>query len=70
MIMNVIIFPQYLIFRNEWWCMLQFETLHQIKYLQPSTIKILLFILPSLSFFFMSLTTMFSLFIFNEHHFK
>ena len=35
MIMNVIIFPQYLNFCNEWWYMLQFEALNQIKYLQP-----------------------------------
>ena len=47
-----------------------FEDLHQIKYLQPSTMKILLFILHSLSSYFMSLTTMFSLLIFNEHPFK
>ena len=69
MIMNVI-FPQYLNFRNEWWYMLQFETLHQIKYLQLSTMKILLFILPSLTSCFMSLATMFSLIIFNEQPFK
>ena len=37
------------------------ETLHQMKYLQPSTMKILLSILPSLLSYFMSLTTMFSL---------
>ena len=37
------------------------ETLHQIKYLQPFALNILLFILPSLSFYFMSLTTMHSL---------
>ena len=36
MIMNVIIFSQYLNFCNEWWYMLQFEALNQIKYLQPS----------------------------------
>ena len=50
--------------------MLQFEDFHQIKYLQPSTIKILLFILHSLSSYFMSLTTIFSLLIFNEYPFK
>ena len=33
------------------------ETLHQIKYLQPFAMNILLFILPSLSFYFMSLIT-------------
>ena len=32
------------------------EILHQIKYLQPFAMNILLFILPSLSFHFMSLT--------------
>ena len=37
------------------------EILHQIKYLQPFAMNILLFILPSLSFYFMSLTTMLSL---------
>ena len=37
------------------------ETLNQMKYLQPSTMKILLSILPSLLSYFMSLTTMFSL---------
>ena len=47
------------------------ETLHQIKYLQPFAMNILLFILPSLSFYLMSLTTMLSLLkIFNEHLFK
>ena len=46
------------------------ETLHQIKYLQPFAMNILLFILPSLSFYFMSLTTMLSLLNFNEHLFK
>ena len=45
------------------------ETLHQIKYLQPFAMTILLFILPSLLFYFMSLTTMLNL-IFNEHNFK
>ena len=45
------------------------ETLRQIKHLQPSAMNILLFILPSLSFYFMSPTTMLSL-IFNEHLFK
>ena len=69
MIINVI-FPQYLNFHNEWWYMLQFETLHQIKYLQLSTMKILLFILPSLTSCFMSLAMMFSLIIFNEQPFK
>ena len=47
-----------------------FEDLHQIEYSQSSTMKILLFILHSLSSYFMSLTTMFHLFIFNEHLFK
>ena len=47
-----------------------FEDLYQIKYLQSSTTKILLFILHSLSSYFMSLITMFSLHIFNEHPFK
>ena len=37
------------------------EALHQIKYLQPFAMNILLFILPSLSFYFMSLTTMLNL---------
>ena len=46
------------------------ETLYQIKYLQPFTMNILLFILHSLSFYFMSLTTMPSLLNFNEHLFK
>ena len=47
------------------------EILLQIKYLQPFAMNILLFILPSLSFYFMSLTTMLSLFkIFNKHLFK
>ena len=50
--------------------MLQFEVFHQIKYLQPFTTKILLFILPSLSICFMSLTTMFCLLVFNEQHFN
>ena len=45
------------------------ETLHQIKYIQPFAMNILLLILPSLSFYFISLTTMLSL-IFNEHLFK
>ena len=47
-----------------------FEDLHQIKYLQPSKMKILLFILHSLSSYFMSQTMMFSLLIFNEYPFK
>ena len=47
------------------------ETLHQIKYLQLFTMNILLLILPSLSFYFTSLTMIFSLLkIFNEHLFK
>ena len=47
------------------------ETLHQIKYLQLFAINILLFILPFLSSYFMSLTTILSLLkIFNEHLFK
>ena len=47
------------------------ETLHLIKYLQPFAMNILLFILSSLSFYFMSLTMMFSLIKnFNEHLFK
>ena len=46
------------------------ETLHQIKYLEPFAMNILLFIIPSLSFYFMSLTTMLSLLNFNEHLFK
>jgi len=50
--------------------MLQFDALHQIKYMQLSTMKILLFILPSLTSCFMSLAMMFSLIIFNEHPFK
>ena len=37
------------------------ETLHQIKHLQPFAMNILLFIFPSLSFYFMSLTTMLAL---------
>ena len=37
------------------------ETLHQIKYLQPYAMNILLFILLSLSFYFMSLITMLNL---------
>ena len=37
------------------------ETLHQIKYLQPFAMNILLYILPSLSFYFISLTTILSL---------
>ena len=45
------------------------KNLHKIKYLQSFAIRILLFILNSLSFYFMSLTTMLSL-IFNEHIFK
>ena len=40
------------------------ETLHQIKYLQPFVMNILLFILPFLTFYFMSLTTIVSLFNF------
>ena len=47
-----------------------FEDLHQIEYLQSSTMKILLFIFHSLLSYFMSLTTMFSLLIFNEYPFK
>ena len=47
-----------------------FKDLHQIKYLQSSTMKILLFILHSLSSYFISLTTMFSLLIFNENPFN
>ena len=46
------------------------ETLHQIKYLEPFAMNILLFIIPSLSFYFMSLTTMFRLLHFNENFFK
>ena len=47
------------------------QTLHQIKYLQPFAMNILLFIFSSLSFYFMSLTMMFSLIKnFNEHLFK
>ena len=46
------------------------KTLHQIKYLELFVMNILLFILPSLSFYFMSLTTMPSLLNFNEHLFK
>ena len=45
------------------------EIFHQIKYLQPFAMNILLFIIHSLSSYFMSLTMMFSL-IFNEHLFK
>ena len=37
------------------------ETLYQIKYLQPFAMNILLFILPSSSFYFISLTTILSL---------
>ena len=47
-----------------------FEDLYQIKYLQLSIMKILLFILYSLSSYFMSLILMFSSLIFNEHPFK
>ena len=47
-----------------------FEDLHQIKYLQSSIMKILLFILHSLSSYFISLTTMFSLLIVNENPFN
>ena len=47
-----------------------FEDLHQIIYLQPSTMKILLFIFHSLLSYFMSLTMMFSLLIFNEYPLK
>ena len=47
-----------------------FEDFYQIKYLQLSTMKILLFILHSLSSYFMSLISMFSSLIFNEHPFK
>ena len=47
-----------------------FEDFHQIKYLQPSTMKILLFIFHSLSSYFINLTTMFQLLFFNEHPFK
>ena len=47
-----------------------FEDLYQIKYLQLSTMKILLFILHSLSSYFMSLISMFSSLIFNERPFK
>ena len=47
-----------------------FEDLHQIKYLQSSAMKILLSILYSLLSYFMSITTMFSLLIFNEHPFN
>ena len=67
MIMNVIIFSQYLNFRNEQRYMLQFEALHQIKYLQRSAMKILLFILPSLSSSFISLTMMFSVRTYVNH---
>ena len=42
------------------------ETLHQIKYLQPFAMNIFLFILPSLSFYFMSLTTVLSLLIYRK----
>ena len=47
-----------------------FEDLHQIEYLQSSTMKILLIILYYLSSYFMSLTMMFSILILNEHIFK
>ena len=47
-----------------------FEDLHQIEYSQSSTMKILLIILYYLSSYFMSLTTMFSILILNEHIFK
>ena len=71
MIMNVIIFLQYLNFAmNVDICYNFFENLNQIKYLQPSTMKILLFILHYLSSYFMSLIMMFSLLIFNEYPFK
>ena len=46
-----------------------FEDLHQIKYLQSFTMKFLLFILHSLSYF-MSPIMIFSFLIFNEHPFK
>ena len=46
------------------------ETLNQIKYLQSSTMKILLFIFHSLLSYFMCLTILFSLLIFNEYPFK
>ena len=47
-----------------------FKDLHQIEYSQSSTMKILLIILYYLSSYFMSLTTMFSILILNEHIFK
>ena len=51
-------------------CYIFFEDFYQIKYLQSSTMKILLFVLHSLSSYFMSLNTVFSLLIFNEYPFK
>ena len=45
------------------------ETLHRAKYLQPFAMNILLFILHSSSFCFISLIMMLNL-IFNEHLFK
>ena len=46
------------------------ETIHQIKYLRPFAMNILLFILHSLSFYFMSLTTSLAYLISNEHFFR
>ena len=46
------------------------KTLYKIKYLEPFAMNISLFILHSLLFYFMSLTTMLSLLNFNEHLFK
>ena len=46
------------------------ETLHQIKYLQLFAMNILLFILHSLLFYLMSLTTVFSLLNFKWTTFK
>ena len=51
-------------------CYIFFEDFYQIKYLQSSTMKILLFVLHSLSSYFLSLNTVFNLLIFNEYPFK
>ena len=51
-------------------CYIFFEDFYQIKYLQSSTMKILLFVLHSLSSYFMSLNTVCSLLIFNEYPYK
>ena len=46
------------------------ETLHQIKYLQSSTIKILLFVLPFFHIILEAQLRCLAYIIFNEHLFK